>query len=144
MDELGAPALIIAAVTIASPILTSVFTQVNWSSTAKRGVAFGVSAVIDLVYLITSGNITNLADIAVTIPAVFGLQQIAYQLLMANTSLATKIEMATPIGASAHEAVAQIKAGTDSLATPEVIVLPVQTPIVVNTDDGSPGRHVAD
>lgn len=142
MDDLGAPALIIAAVTIASPILTSVFTQVNWSSNAKRGVAFGVSAVIALVYLITSGGITNFADIAVTIPAVYGLQQITYQLLMAKTNIGTKIEMVTPIGASAKAAVAQINEAVDTnVVTPDVVVIPVEVPVVV---DEKRGRHVAE
>lgn len=107
MDDLGAPALIIAAVTIVSPILTSIFTQVNWSSNTKRGVAFGVSALIAAVYLVTSGEFTNWADIPLAVSAVYGLQQITYQTLLKN--LAQKIELATPIGAKATEAAAVIE-----------------------------------
>lgn len=144
MDELGAPALIIAAVTILSPILTSVFTQVNWSSNAKRGVAFGVSVVIAAVYLITSGEVTNWADIPLAVSAVYGLQQITYSLLMAKTNLGTKIEMATPIGASAKAAVAQINETVENVdVTPEVVVLPVEVPVVID-DENKPGKHVAE
>lgn len=107
MDELGTPALILAAVTIISPILTSIFTQVTWSSNVKRGVAFGVAAVIAVVYLLTSGQFTNWADIPVAVSAVFGLQQITYQYLLKN--IAHKIEVATPIGTEAIVAVAETK-----------------------------------
>lgn len=107
MDDLGAPALIIAAITILSPILTSVFTQVTWSSKAKRGVAFGVAAVIAAVYLIVSGEFTNWTDIPLAVSAVFGLQQITYHALLKNVAI--KVEEATPIGTTATLAVADSK-----------------------------------
>jgi hypothetical protein len=97
MMELGIPAVLLALITVISPLLTAVAVQSKWSSKVKNGVAFGVAFVIALVYLILTGGIADWSDVVTVIPAVYGLQQLVYMTLLKE--LSTKVEAATSVGA---------------------------------------------
>lgn len=95
--ELGIPAVLLALITVISPIFTAVAVQSKWSSKVKNGVAFGIAFVIAVVYLILTGGIADWTDIVTVIPAVYGLQQLVYMTLLKE--IATKVEAATSVGA---------------------------------------------
>lgn len=72
------PEIILALVTVLSPLLTAVATRANWSSKTKNAVAAGVSIVIAVVYLVLTGGITDWSNVVLVIPAVYGVQQLVY------------------------------------------------------------------
>lgn len=83
------PTIVVAALTVVSPLLTSVFTRVSMTSAQKNNVAVAVSFVIAAVYVIMSGGVhdlTNVAEIAGVLPAVFTLQQLVFQNLLRGLS----------------------------------------------------------
>lgn len=56
MIELGLPELLLAAVTVLSPILAAIANQTKWSSKTKNMVAFGISILLALAYLLFTGG----------------------------------------------------------------------------------------
>lgn len=95
--EAAAPALIIAAVTILSPILAAVLNQPQWSPKVKVAIPFVVSVVLAVVYLVATGGVKDWFDLPVAIGSVYGLQQLAYALLLKG--IASKVEVATSVKA---------------------------------------------
>lgn len=93
--ELGVPELLLAAVTVITPILAAIINQSKWDSKVKNGVAFGISAVLAFVYLFFTGQLTDLGDIPGTVLTVYGLQQLVYKLLLEK--LSKEIEAATSV-----------------------------------------------
>jgi UPF0716 family protein affecting phage T7 exclusion len=80
------PEIILALVTVLSPLLTAVATRANWSSKTKNAVAAGVSIVIAVVYLVLTGGISDWSNIVLVIPAVYGVQQLVYNQFLKNLS----------------------------------------------------------
>lgn len=78
--------LLLAVIAVVSPILVALFTKVSMSAKTKTTVAMIVSFVIAAGYLFFSGSITDWTEIAVVFPAVFGIQQIVFKLLLTNVS----------------------------------------------------------
>lgn len=78
--------LLLAVVAVISPILVAIFTKVNMSSKAKTTVAIVVSFIIAAGYLLFSGQITDWSELVFVVPAVFGVQQIVFKLLLTNVS----------------------------------------------------------
>lgn len=93
--ELGVPELILAAITILTPLLTAVANQSKWDSKTKNGVAFGVALLLAVVYLAVTGGFADLSDVPATILAVYGLQQLVYKQFLSE--LAKKVEAATSV-----------------------------------------------
>lgn len=93
--ELGLPELLLAAVTVITPILAALINQSKWDSKVKNGVAFGVATVLAVVYLLMTGQLTDLTDIPTTVLTVYGLQQIVYKTLLEK--LSKEIEAATSV-----------------------------------------------
>lgn len=80
---------LLAAVAFLSPILIAIFTKTSMSSKVKAGISIAVSALIAVVYYFLTDGI-DLSQLAITIPAVFGIQQAVYRLMMQK--LATSVE----------------------------------------------------
>lgn len=95
MMELGLPELLLAAVTVITPILAAIINQSKWSPQVKNGVAFGIALVLALVYLLATGQLTDLTDVPGTVLTVYGLQQLVYKTLMEK--LTKEIEAATSV-----------------------------------------------
>lgn len=136
IDVSTVPTVIAALITVISPFIVSFFNKVQWSPEIKNAVAFGVALVIAVVYLITAGGITDWTNIAIVIPAVYGLQQLVYKHLL--KTLAKKVESATTKG-SAVVVPKNSKSGI-TVTSPDTVVLSddddsvVQSPGPVHID----------
>jgi drug/metabolite transporter (DMT)-like permease len=89
MMDTTLPTVVAAVLTFVSPLLTALFTHVQMDSTAKKNVAFGVSLVIAAVYVVMSGGVkdlSNLAEIAGAAMPVFTLQQLIFGNLLRGIS----------------------------------------------------------
>jgi UPF0716 family protein affecting phage T7 exclusion len=95
------PEIILALVTVLSPLLTAVATRANWSSKTKNAVAAGVSIVIAVVYLVLTGGISDWSNIVLVIPAVYGVQQLVYNQFLKN--LSKEIEVTVNAGPNVEE-----------------------------------------
>ena len=93
--ELGVPELLLAAITVMTPILAAIANQSKWSSKTKNAVAFGISALLAIAYLFFTGALADLIDLPATILAVYGLQQLVYKQFMEK--LSKEIEAATSV-----------------------------------------------
>lgn len=83
------PTIVVAVLTVVSPLLTSVFTHVGMDSTTKKNIAVAVSFVIAAVYVVMSGGVkdlTNLAEIASAVPLIFTIQQLIFGNLLKSLS----------------------------------------------------------
>lgn len=78
--ELGVPEFLLAAVTAIATVLTSIGIQSKWSSKTKNLVAFIVSLVLALGYLLMQGKLNDWSDIPGTVLGIYGLQQLIYKL----------------------------------------------------------------
>lgn len=94
---LGLPELLLAAITVVTPIFNAIAIQSKWDSRVKNAVAFGVSLVLALGYMFFTGGFVDLSDLPAVVLAVYGLQQLVYKQFMQN--LTRKIEAATDVGA---------------------------------------------
>lgn len=92
---IGVPEILLAAITVISPIFTAIATQSKWDSKVKNAVAFGVSLVLAVLYLAFTGGFADPSDIPAVVLAVYGLQQLVYKQFM--TQLAKKVEAATSV-----------------------------------------------
>lgn len=95
--ELGVPELLLAAITVVTPIFNAIAIQSKWDSRVKNAVAFGVSLVLAAGYLFFTGGFGDLSDIPAVVLAVYGLQQLVYKQFLHN--LTKKIEAATDVSA---------------------------------------------
>jgi hypothetical protein len=95
MMELGIPEVLLALITVVSPIFTAVAVQSKWDTKTKNAVAFGVALVIAVVYLVLTGGITDWGDITTAVLSVYGLQQLVYMQLLREIS--KKVEAATSV-----------------------------------------------
>lgn len=106
MDTTTLPTVLVAVLTVVSPLITALFTHVQMDSTAKKNVAFGVSLVIAAIYVVATGGIhdlTNLAEIAGAAPIIFTLQQLIFGNLLKSVSdsIETKVGVKAPAPAVA-------------------------------------------
>lgn len=93
--ELGLPEYVLALIAVLSPLLSAVAIQSKWDSKTKNAVAFGISLVIAVVYLLVTGGITDWSNIPAAVLAVYGLQQLVYMQFMRE--LSKKVEAATSV-----------------------------------------------
>lgn len=99
-----------AAVVVASPLLTSIFTHTGMTSRTKNTVAMIVSLVIAVVYEVVTGGISDWTNVLYAFPVVYGLQQAVYNTLLraaatnveANYGLAPKGAVLAAGGATAE------------------------------------------
>lgn len=80
MDTLST--VILALLTVASPLAISRAKNESWSTTVKVAVPIFVSAILALAYLYITGSITQGSDVITTILIVYGAQQLAYTTIM--------------------------------------------------------------
>lgn len=93
--ELGIPEILLALITVLSPLISAVAIQSKWNDKTKNAVAFGVSLVIAVGYLVLTGGITDWSNIPAAVLAVYGLQQLVYMQLLRQ--LSKKVEAATSV-----------------------------------------------
>lgn len=89
--DLGLSAVILALITIISPLFVAVATRYSWSSKTKNAVAAIVALVIALGYLVMTGGITDWTNVVTIIPAVYGLQQLVYTQFLKEASAHVQI-----------------------------------------------------
>lgn len=82
--------IIAAAVVVASPLLTSVFTHTGMTSRTKNSIAMIVSLAIAVVYEVVTGGISDWSNLLIAFPVVYGLQQAVYNTLL--KAIATNVE----------------------------------------------------
>lgn len=104
---LGLPEIILAAITVLSPILAAIANQSKWDSKVKNAVAFGIALVIAVLYLVFTGAIADWSDIPTVVLAVYGLQQLVYKQFL--TELSKRVE-----------AVTSVKSGEKVVVSPDV------------------------
>lgn len=90
MDTTALLNVVTAAVVVASPLLTSLFTHTGMSSRTKNTIAMVVSLVIAVVYEVVTGGISDWTNILYAFPVVYGLQQAVYNTLL--KAAATNVE----------------------------------------------------
>ncbi|WP_315913567.1 hypothetical protein [Arthrobacter sp. lap29] len=74
--------VILALLTIASPLAISRAKNEAWTKTAKVAVPILVAATLAIAYLYITGSITQGGDVITTILMVYGAQQLAYTTIM--------------------------------------------------------------
>lgn len=92
--ELALPLTLV--LTFFSPFLSAYIQKVDWSPKTKSLLAMALSLVIALLYLSMTNGIADWSQLAVVIPAVYGVQQGIYQFFLKN--IATKFEAMTEFG----------------------------------------------
>lgn len=80
MEQLEA--IILALLTVVSPVAIAWAKNDSWSKIAKVGAPILVSIILALAYLFATGSITRGADVITTILIVYGAQQLAYTTIM--------------------------------------------------------------
>lgn len=103
MDTNSLLNLITAALVVASPLLTSVFTHTAMTSRTKNTVAMIVSLAIAVAYEVLTGGITDWTNIPFAFSVVYGLQQAVYNTLL--RALATNVEANFGVTAKGSETV---------------------------------------
>ncbi len=140
--ELGVPELLLAAITVLTPIITAIANQSKWSSKVKNGVAFGISALLAVAYLFFTGALTDLNDLPATILAVYGLQQLVYKQFMSE--LTKKIEAVTDVS-SGQTIVVEDEKRNEVIETGEadatVVVVDEMDPAAVDHSQGVDRRQ---
>lgn len=92
--ELAIPLTLV--LTFFSPFLSAYIQKVDWSPKTKTLLAMALSLVIAVLYLFMTGGIADWTQLAVVIPAVYGVQQGVYAFFLKN--IATKFEAMTEFG----------------------------------------------
>lgn len=92
--ELALPLTLV--LTFLSPFLSAYIQKVDWSPRTKTLLAMALSLVIAVLYLFMTNGIADWSQLAVAIPAVYGVQQGIYQFFLKN--IATKFEAITEFG----------------------------------------------
>lgn len=128
------PIAILSGITAASPFAAALVNRVHWSVRAKQGVAFGVAAVIAVVYLYFSGGLGNWGDIATTTGSVFALQQLIYKQLLHD--VASKVELATTGGNAAN--IINTAVPTSSNGSNVIVINPTTSATLVQNANPAP------
>lgn len=89
------PEILLAVITVLSTGVAAIANQSKWTSKTKNMVAFVISVIIAVGYLILTGQLTDLTDLPTAILAVYGLQQLVYKQFLQE--LAKRIEAATDV-----------------------------------------------
>lgn len=92
--ELALPLTLV--LTFLSPFLSAYIQKVDWSPRTKTLLAMALSLVIAILYLFMTNGIADWSQLAVAIPAVYGVQQGIYNFFLKN--IATKFEAITEFG----------------------------------------------
>lgn len=79
------PTVIVAVLTLVSPLLTALFTKVSMSPKVKNAVAVVVSALIAGAYVYMTGGFEGVESFAVPLGVVYGLQQVIYNQFLRKT-----------------------------------------------------------
>lgn len=87
------PVVLTILFTFLSPFVTAYFNRVQWSAETKTLTAIVVSAVIAVLYLLMTGGIGDWSQLAVVVPAIFGLQQAIFRYFV--TGPVKELEIAT-------------------------------------------------
>lgn len=81
------PVVITILITFFAPFVYAIIQKTHWSSQSKSLLALAGSAVIAIVYMILTGDITpailtDFSKLSLVIPAVYGLQTAIYQFIL--------------------------------------------------------------
>jgi hypothetical protein len=128
------PIVLTILLTVLSPYAAAVVNRVQWSSETKNLVALTLSIIIAVLYLLLTGGIADWSQLGIVIPAIYGLQQAAYNFILKNS--ATKLEAATTAGAvvvSPTPTPGTVNITTDKTIEDETNQTPVETPIQIIT-----------
>ena len=130
------PIVLVIIITFFSPYVNAYIQRVTWSSETKNLIALTVSAIIALAYLFFTGGIADWSQISIWVPAVYGLQQAAYNFILKSS--ANKCEAATTKGAvvvAPAETPGTVHIATDTTIETGAVKEEVATPLqVVSTD----------
>lgn len=121
MDTNALMNIITAAVVVASPLLTSVFTHTGMTSRTKNTIAMAVSLVIAVAYELITGGIADWTNILYAFPIVYGLQQAVYTTLL--KAVATNVE--ATVGVTGKELSGPVEAVTTKAVDGSEVVLAV-------------------
>jgi hypothetical protein len=91
--------LILAATAIfviGSPFINAYINKVNWTPKQKSLVAWATAIIIATAYVLLTGGISNIYQLFVAAPAIYGYSQAVYQFFVKN--VATKFEALTTGG----------------------------------------------
>lgn len=83
------PVTITALLTLVSPYITAFFAKTEMSSVVKTWIAFGISAVIALVYVFTQGGFNNIAgpeEFVAAVGLAYGLGQLVYNAILKKSA----------------------------------------------------------
>ena len=130
-----------------APFLVAIISRVNWSSTTKQLVAWGVAIILAVVWLLLSGGLAVLdfPSFVAAVPVIYALSQAVYEFLLKN--VLGKLEAATDKSAvvvSPAETTGNVivtSNETIEVATkhPEVNAnVEVDTPLEIKTTDNEP------
>lgn len=86
----------IAFFILISPFINAGIQRVTWSPKTKSLVAWGVSIVLAVIFLLVTGGVSSLYNIFIAAPTIYGYQQAIYTFLVKN--IATKFEAITTPG----------------------------------------------
>jgi hypothetical protein len=149
------PILLITAGTVLfatiSPFLNAAIQRVTWTPKQKALVAWGVSIVIAIIYVLLTGGIANLSQLVIAAPAIYGYQQAIYTFFLKN--VATKFEAITTPGSivvsPSETTPGKVDITTDTtIATTGTAIQadpPVQvTPVPTDTADPKPIEIIKD
>jgi hypothetical protein len=134
------PVVLLTGITAGSPFAAALVNRVHWSVRAKQGIAFGVAAVIAVIYLYFTGGLTHWTDIATTVGSVFALQQLVYKQLLHD--VASKVELATTGGSTAN--IINTAVPTSSNGNSVIVINPTQTPTPTITQNINPTNNFTD
>lgn len=129
------PIVLLSGITAASPFAAALVNRVHWSVRVKQGIAFGVAAVIAVIYLFFTGGLSHWTDIATTIGSVFALQQLVYKQLLHD--VASKVELATTGGSGAN--IINTAVPNASNGSSIIVINPTQTKPPVVSVNPAPG-----
>lgn len=86
------PVVLTIIITFFSPFVVALINRVHWNTETKNLIAIAVSAAIAVVYFIMTGGV-DWGNLAIAIPAVYGLQQALYNFIL--HTFTSKIEALT-------------------------------------------------
>lgn len=122
--------------TFISPFISAYVQKVTWSPKTKTLLAMVLSLAIAVAYLLMTGGIADWSQLAVAIPAVFGIQQAVYAFFLKN--IATKFEALTEFGSlvlTKSDEAGKVDVTSDATIAATGDNITVDAPVQVSTSD---------
>lgn len=115
---------------LAAPFITAIFNRVGWTSKTKHLVAFGVSIVLAVFWLVVTGGfaVFDVPAIIAAMPAIYTISQAVYTFFVKN--IATKLEAATDKNAVVISPAEE----------PDMVIVTSNDTIEVSNETGAPAN----